>query len=155
MTYVGDGRIDAALSRAADRPRLGVGPMTAAVVADVELTGGRYSLYHLDLGTGAGAAPHYHRTFTESFHVLSGRVQLFDGAAWVEASPGDHLVVPEGAIHAFRNANAGHASMLMMSLPAVRREDYFAEVAAVIREGHHLSPGEWSDLFARHDQFMV
>jgi mannose-6-phosphate isomerase-like protein (cupin superfamily) len=155
MTYLGDGSISAALAPADGRPRLGVGPMTATVVADVDLTGGRYSLYHLDLGPGAGAAPHFHRTFTESFHVLSGAVQLHGGEGWIDAGPGDHLVVPEGGIHGFRNAGAEHASMLMMSLPGVRREDYFAEVVAVIREERHLTPEEWTALFARHDQYMV
>jgi hypothetical protein len=43
----------------------------------------------------------------------------------------------------------------MLSTPGVQREDYFAELAAVVREGRQLSPQDWADLFARHDQYNV
>jgi hypothetical protein len=70
-------------------------------------------------------------------------------------SPGDHLIVPEGGIRAFRNAGSEHASMLRMSVPGVPREGYFAAIVAVVREGRSLSAEGWTDLYARHDQYMV
>lgn len=155
MTYTGDGTISAALSPSDGRTHIGAGPMSATIVADVDLTGGRYSLYAIDLGAGAGAAPHFHRTFAESFQILTGAVELYDGETWTGAGPGDHLFVPEGGIHAFRNAGSAPARMLMMSTPGVRREDYFAEVIEVVGSGRDLDPEEWTDLFARHDQYMV
>jgi mannose-6-phosphate isomerase-like protein (cupin superfamily) len=169
VTYLAtDPTVSAVLARAADRPTLGLGPLQARIAADVALTGGRYSLYHLELGTGGGggghpprpapgpgAAPHFHRTFTESFHVLGGTVQFYDGQRWFAGGPGDHVVVPEGGVHAFRNDADLPATMLMLSTPGVRREDYFAELEAVVREGRQPSPQEWADLLARHDQYDV
>ena len=41
-----------------------------------------------------GANPHYHRTISESFFVLSGTVRLYDGARWFDAVAGDFAYVP-------------------------------------------------------------
>lgn len=156
MTYLAtDPTVSAVLARLADQPTLGLGPLQGRVVADVAMTGGRYSAYHLDLGTGAGAGAHFHRTFTESFHVLGGTVEFFDGRRWFSGRPGDHVVVPEGGVHAFRNDAEQPAAVLMLSTPGVRREEYFSELAAVVRDGRELSPEEWTELFARHDQYNV
>jgi mannose-6-phosphate isomerase-like protein (cupin superfamily) len=155
VTFVAEGSVSAVVSRAAEQPGLALGPLRSRVAASVELTGGRYSLYHLELGSGAGAGAHYHRTFAESFHVLGGVVEFYDGERWFPAEPGDHVVVPEGGIHAFRNDTQQDAEMLMMSTPGVRREDYFAELYAIVKEGRQLGPDEWVELFARHDQYNV
>ena len=49
------------------------------------------------------AALHFHRTFSESFFVLTGTVTLGDGAKTVDAGPGDYLYVPPGGLHSFKN----------------------------------------------------
>jgi mannose-6-phosphate isomerase-like protein (cupin superfamily) len=156
VTYTGDGETSAVLSPRRAQQTLTVGSMTAVVIASMAATGGRYSLYQLDLApNGGGAAPHFHRRFAESFHVLSGSVQLFDGVAWADTGAGDHLYIPEGGVHGFRNVRAEPVSMLMTSTPGVAREEYFAELAAIIGSGAELTPAEWADLYARHDQYMV
>jgi mannose-6-phosphate isomerase-like protein (cupin superfamily) len=156
VTYLREGERTAALIPRAAQQELRVGSMTATVVASTRRTGGRYSLYRLDLAPeGGGAAPHFHRRFAESFQVLSGIVQLYDGTAWAEAGAGDHLYVPEGGLHGFRNARPEPVSMLMMSTPGAPREDYFAELARVADTGAELSAQEWTELYARHDQYMV
>jgi mannose-6-phosphate isomerase-like protein (cupin superfamily) len=156
VTYLGDGERTAALIPRAAQQDLRVGSMTATVVASMRQTGGRYSLYRLDLAPhGGGAAPHFHRGFAESFQVLAGIVQLYDGAEWADARDGDHLYVPEGGIHGFRNDRPEPVSMLMMSIPGAPREDYFAELARVAERGAELTPQEWTELYARHDQYMV
>lgn len=140
------------LLRAADSRRL-LGNSVLATSAD---TGGRYSLYRIDLEAGSGGAePHFHHRFAESFTVLSGEVALYDGAEWVPATTGDHLFVPERGVHGFRNDSEAPAAMLMMSTPGSPREDYFAELAEVFGSGRELSPEEWTALYARHDQVMV
>jgi hypothetical protein len=103
-----------------------------------------------ELGAVAGA--HYHRTFTESFHVLSGTVEFYDGQQWFAARPGGHVVVLEGGVDVFRSEAEESATMLMQSTPGVRREDFFGELIALLREDRRLSPQEWADFFARHDQ---
>ena len=74
-------------------------------LATGDATGGLYGLYRWSFGKDeSGPDPHFHRSITESFYVLEGRVRLFDGARWVTAGAGNFLHVPEGGIHGFRAA---------------------------------------------------
>src|SRR5687767_5901415 len=67
-------------------------------------TDGGLGLYRWNFGTGvSGPDPHFHRTMSEYFFVLSGKVRLYDGTGWVDGHPGDFLHVPPGGIHGFRN----------------------------------------------------
>ena len=156
MTYVGDGERTTLLHAADEHPGFRTGAMTGTVIADADLTGGRYSMYRLDLpAVGGGPDPHFHRTFSESFQVLSGRIEFFDGDEWVVGSPGDHLFVPPGGIHGFRNTSPDPVSMLMLTVPAFPRESYFIELGQMRAAGRDLFPSEWSAFYARHDQYMV
>src|SRR5437868_12204048 len=61
-------------------------------------TKGEFGRYRWDFGpTSTGPDPHFHRSISESFFVLSGAVNLFDGNRWAQARQGDFLFVPEGA----------------------------------------------------------
>ncbi|MFF4621559.1 cupin domain-containing protein [Nonomuraea jabiensis] len=102
----------------------------------------------------SGGGPHFHRTFSESFFVLNGTVSLYDGESWAGGSPGDFLHVPPGGIHAFRNSD-GPATMLVLFAPGAPREAYFEELAEIVAGGRQLSEEEWTDLYGRHDQYMV
>lgn len=115
-------------------------------------TDGQLGLYRWEMGPGRGGPdPHFHRSITESFYVLSGTVQLFDGDAWVAASTGDFLYVPQGGIHGFRNESGEPASMLILFTPGAHREDYFERVATA----KDMSEGERAEFFLRHDTFWV
>ena len=117
-------------------------------------TGGDFGLYRWEMtGRPTGPAAHFHRTITESFYVLAGTVRLYDGARWVDARPGDFLHVPPGGVHAFRNESGEPASMLLLFTPGAPREAYFAELADIAATGRQLSPEQWTELYARHDQY--
>ncbi|MGH2731226.1 MAG: cupin domain-containing protein [Actinomycetota bacterium] len=155
MSYLGETGEASAVYRHKDAiPTLKLGSTTARLVAPGSLTGDRYGLFRWDMDEPAGGAgPHFHRTFSESFYILAGTVQLYDGTSWVDASPGDFIYVPEGGVHGFRNDEA--ASMLILFAPGPPRERYFEELAAIIESGRQLSDEEWTELYARHDQYMV
>lgn len=157
MTYLGDGDRDALLIPVAEQAGMQAGKMNGRTIASARQTQGKYSLYRIDLAPEAGgAAPHFHRTFAEVFHVLAGNVQLYDGHAWVDAGEGDHLFIPEGSIHGFRNQQPEPATLLMMSVPGAPRERYFAELAKIAAGEKRLSSAEeWAEFFAQHDQYMV
>ena len=106
-------------------------------------------------GQSIGPDPHFHRTIAESFYVLTGTIRLFDGVRWMDAVPGDFLYVPQGGVHAFRNESGAPASMLLLFTPGAPREAYFEELAAIATSDRDLSDEEWTDLYARHDQYMV
>jgi len=101
------------------------------------------------------AGPHFHRTFSESFYVLSGTVLLFDGRTWVSGGDGDYLYIPEGGVHGFRNESDAAASMLILFAPGAPRELYFQELAEIGASGREPSQEEWAEVYARYDQTMV
>jgi mannose-6-phosphate isomerase-like protein (cupin superfamily) len=101
-----------------------------------------------------GAAAHFHRTMSESFFVVSGTMQLFNGERWIDATSGDFLHVPEGGVHGFRNASLDPASMLILFAPGAPREAYF-EVLAEVAAGRQFSPEEWQEFCRRHDNYFV
>ena len=128
---------------------------TASYLATRRSTNGQYGLYRWDMAaTPGGPAPHFHRTISEAFYVLSGSVRLHDGRAWVEADPGDFLFVPEGGIHGFRNESGAPASMLILFAPGADREDYF-ETLARVGKGMPMSDTERAAFMLRHDTFWV
>jgi mannose-6-phosphate isomerase-like protein (cupin superfamily) len=119
-------------------------------------TGGDFGLYRWEMtGPPTGPAPHFHRSITESFYVLSGRVRLYDGNEWTDATTGDYHFVPPGGIHAFRNESGEPASMLLLFTPGAPREAYFEGLAEIAASGRQPSQEEMTEFYRRHDQFMV
>ena len=128
----------------------------AAYLASATLTKGDYGLFRWDMAAAPGGPePHFHRTMSEAFFVLSGSVLLHDGARTLEAGAGDFLYVPPGGIHGFRNESGSPASMLILFAPGAPRETYFEALAEIRRSGRTLTDAEWTEFYARHDQYMV
>jgi mannose-6-phosphate isomerase-like protein (cupin superfamily) len=157
MTFPTDGAIKAAqLTAAAATPTIQIGATTAGLVATGSATEGHYGLFRWDMTAGSGGAtPHFHRTFSEAFYVLDGRISLFDGTGWREARAGDFLYVPPRGIHAFRNDSGAPVSMLILFAPAPPREAFFRQLAERIASGRTYTDAERAEFMARHDQFEV
>jgi mannose-6-phosphate isomerase-like protein (cupin superfamily) len=127
-------------------------------LAGAATTGGHFGLYRWDMtGAGANSATpgrgHFHKTFSESFFILSGTVALFDGDLWRDAEAGDFLYVPPGGVHSFDNRSGEPASMLVLFAPGAPRELFFGELAEIVASGRQLSDEEWIGFWARHDQY--
>lgn len=120
-------------------------------------TDGQFGMYRWDLEAVPPPASmptgHFHRTISESFFILAGTVALYDGDKWRDTSAGDYLYVPPGGIHGFANTSGAPASMLILFTPGAPREAYFVELAEIAASGRRLSPQEWTELWARHDQY--
>src|SRR5215475_2261240 len=105
----------------------------ARFVAPGSLTRGRYGLFEWNMQPRSGGSdPHFHKTFSEAFYVMSGTVLLYNGVTWAPTSAGEFLYAP-----------------------GQPREEYFRELAAIAAEGRTLTEDEWTDLFARHDQYRA
>ncbi|HEV8573119.1 MAG TPA: cupin domain-containing protein [Dehalococcoidia bacterium] len=157
VRYLGDkGEISALYRPAGDDPDLTIGTLTVVrYLATGASTNGEFGLYRWEMGTQpAGAAAHFHRTISELFFILSGTVRVFNGERWIDATPGDFLRVPQGGIHAFRNESGEPASFLLLFTPGAPRESYF-ETLAEIAAGRQFTPEDWTELYQRHDQYMV
>jgi len=125
-------------------------------VAPGTATRGQYGLFEWNMQPHtAGADAHFHRTFSESFFVLSGTVEFFNGEAWIQSRPGDFLYVPMGGVHGFRALSDEPSSMLILFAPGPPREKYFLELAEIRESGRGMSDEEWTEFLARHDQYSV
>lgn len=153
--YFGDaGEASATLRPAtADADIVMANGVRVSYLATAAQSAGEFGLYRWDFGEQAGGpAPHFHRSISESFFVLSGIVTLFDGAEEQEAGPGDFLLVPKGGIHGFRN-EYGPASMLILFTPGAPREGYFELLSEVAAGRFTPTPEEWVAICKENDQF--
>jgi mannose-6-phosphate isomerase-like protein (cupin superfamily) len=99
---------------------------TVHYLATGQSTNGQFGLYRWVMGAKpSGPDPHFHRSISESFFILSGSVRIYDGKRWIDTEPGDFVHVPEGGIHAFRNESGAPAEMLLHFAPGAPREAYF------------------------------
>jgi mannose-6-phosphate isomerase-like protein (cupin superfamily) len=151
--YLGDGgEASATVRLGSAAPELDRKSSATSYLATGETTHGMFGLYRWDFkGPRSGPDPHFHRSISESFYVLSGSVQLYDGKCWVEGTPGDFLYVPEGGLHAFRNESGEPASLLILFAPGAPREDYFERVG----QAAQMSEEERTEFYLRHDTFWV
>lgn len=125
---------------------------TAHYLATGATTNGQFGLYRWEMAAApSGPDPHFHRSISESFYILSGSIRIYDGSRWIDTEPGDFVHVPEGGVHAFRNESGAPASMLLHFAPGAPREAYFeglVELAGASEE-------ERVDFFLRHDTFWL
>ena len=102
--YLGEkGEISAVYRPADKQADLQIGAITSVhYLANGASTNGDFGLYRWEMGVQpSGAAPHFHRTISESFFILSGTVGVFNGERWFDATPDDFVHVPAGGSTAF------------------------------------------------------
>jgi mannose-6-phosphate isomerase-like protein (cupin superfamily) len=120
------------------------------------MTGGDFGLYRWDMtGPPTGPGPHFHRTLSESFFVLTGTVRIHNGEGWIDTGPGEFVHVPAGGIHGFRNESGAPASMLILFTPGAPREGYFEGLAAVANGGERPGEQELAEFYLRHDNHWL
>lgn len=143
--------------RGSDRPHdLENAAGSVDYLATGDSTRGDYGLYRWNMsGPPGGPDPHFHRSLSESFFVLSGTIRLYDGQRWIDGRPGDFLYVPEGGLHGFRNESGEPASMLILFAPGAPREAYFEGLAEIGRTGVRPSEEEMTEFYLRHDTFWA
>ncbi|MGC9665083.1 cupin domain-containing protein [Planosporangium sp. 12N6] len=125
---------------------------TAHYLATGASTNGQFGLYRWEMGPEpSGPDPHFHRSISESFFILSGTVRIYDGTRWIDTRPGDFVHVPEGGVHAFRNESGEPASMLLHFAPGAPREGYFEGLVDLAGK----SEEERAEFMLRHDTFWL
>lgn len=125
---------------------------TVHYLATGESTGGLFGLYRWEMGpTPSGPGPHFHRSISESFYILSGTVRIYDGTRWIDTEPGDWVHVPAGGIHGFRNESGAPASMLLHFSPGAPREGYFEGLVDLA----DMSDEERAAFYLHHDNVWL
>jgi mannose-6-phosphate isomerase-like protein (cupin superfamily) len=159
VTYLGDtGDVSAEFHARGDVDTLTFGTSGTHVrfVAPGSATRGQFGLFEWNMRPHTGGAePHFHKTFSESFFVLAGAVEFYNGNRWTQARAGDFLYVPMGGVHGFRAPSDEPSSMLILFAPGAPREKYFRELAAIRDTGRTLTDDEWTEFYAQHDQYRA
>ncbi|MCF1592242.1 cupin domain-containing protein [Streptomyces muensis] len=146
------GEVNAVFRPATTPPDISSPGGSTHYLATNESTGGEFGLYKVELGAqSAGAKTHFHKAISESFYILSGELELYNGEKWVTGREGDFLYVPVGGLHAFKNVTDEPMSMLMLFSPGAPREEYFERVAEMTRRGGQ----ELKQFRIRHDSYFV
>jgi quercetin dioxygenase-like cupin family protein len=152
--YVGrDGEVSTRFRRASDEPDLRyANGNTVHYLETGAATNGLFGLYRWEMGPQpSGPGPHFHRTMTESFYVLTGSIRIYDGTTWIDTQPGDWVHVPEGGVHGFRNESGAPASMLLHFAPAGPRESYFEGLPRL----SEMTPQEREEFYLEHDNHWL
>ena len=155
--YLGEsGEVSATYRRTDHEPELVYPNGTRChYLATGALTRGLFGLYRWESPPQAGGpAPHFHRTFTESFYLLAGNIKIYDGRKWIDAQPGDFVHIPEGGIHGFKNDSDAPATLLIHFAPGAPREAYFETNARLARDGR-LSDDAMATFYREHDNYFV
>jgi quercetin dioxygenase-like cupin family protein len=112
----------------------GVKPDRLWVVGDLltikatgEQTNGTYAAFEIAVSPGSGTPLQTHANEDESFYILQGEVEfLVEGRNFL-APAGSLVHAPRTIQHAYRNASAKPAKMLVWAIPA-GLENFFLEV---------------------------
>ena len=66
--------------------------------------GGRVVVLEVATPVGTpGPPPHYHDDCAEFFYVIAGRLGIMKDGEWTSHGVGEHIEVPRGTVHTFRN----------------------------------------------------
>lgn len=152
--YHGEGgEVSATYRPATHEPDLTYAPGYAVhYLATADSTAGDFGFYRWEMGPAPiGPGPHFHRSISESFYVLSGTVRIYDGNQWIDAGPDDFVHVPPGGIHGFRNESGAPASMLLHFSPGAPREGYFEGLPGL----GDMTDEERLAFFLHHDNIWV
>ncbi len=95
-----------------ESPRRIVNPVQGDVVTWLETSaesGGQRTLAELEVAPGGQVTPHLHRSYSERFLVLEGRLTVQLGDERLVLEPGDEATVPVGTLHAWSNPGTERA----------------------------------------------
>ena len=103
-------------------------------------TMGKYCFVECLIPPGAGAPPNHHAGETESFFVLEGEVGFLIDGEDILAGPGDHIAVPDGAVHAFQAVGERPARMLIINAPGHMHDAFYTGIGSPLPETQRELP---------------
>ncbi len=112
-------------------------------------TGGAYFAMEAVVPPGGGPPLHIHRNEDETFYVVEGECDFRLGDETLTAGPGDFVNVPRGSVHAFHNAGAAPARMILTFTPA-NIEKFFEETLERALNPSQAPPDNIEEVAARY-----
>ncbi len=105
-------------------------------------TNGDLLAFDLELSPdGRVPGAHVHPIQEEHFEVVAGTLQFRMGPRVITGGAGDHVVIPPGTIHAFKNASNIPVHVRVEVRPALRMEELLETTVALAREGRTTAAG--------------
>jgi quercetin dioxygenase-like cupin family protein len=99
------------------------------IKTDAASAPGASCLYVTETPPSGGMPPHVQRYEDETWYVLEGSYTVLLGDDEVALGPGAYVFVPRGTVHAFTNAGATTARMLVLVTPGHIHEQFLAEAS--------------------------
>jgi mannose-6-phosphate isomerase-like protein (cupin superfamily) len=93
-----------------------------------EEVAGKFFLVEAVVPPGLGAPLNEHAGESECFHVLDGQFEFIIGEKVVPAGPGEIVVVPDGARHAFTCTGQAPGRLVIINAPGQMHVDFFSGV---------------------------
>ncbi|WP_018183468.1 cupin domain-containing protein [Kaistia granuli] len=90
-------------------------------------TGGAYSLVESLTAPGAGAPANRHPGEDEAFYILDGTFEFVIEGETITATSGQFLKIPDGAVHAFKNAGTAPGRLLILNTPGRLHDAFFSQ----------------------------
>jgi quercetin dioxygenase-like cupin family protein len=125
---------------------------TIRVLADVESTGGAFSVVEALEEPGSAAPLHVHHGEAEAFYVVEGTIELTCGDRTLTAGAGDFVSTPKDVPHRYAVVGDRPARVLLLfSRPGF--EQFFVEGGAPLDEppAGPPDPERMQRLFAKYD----
>ena len=97
-------------------------------------TMGKFCLVECLVPVGAGAPPNHHAGETEAFYVIDGQVGFMLDGKEILAGPGDHVAIPDGAVHAFQAVGDRPARILIINAPGNMHDRFFTGIGEALPE---------------------
>ena len=95
---------------------------------------GKFSLVEAIVPKGVGAPPNHHAGEAEAFYVLEGEIGFHLDGQDIVARAGDHIQIPDGAVHAFKGI-AGTSRLLIVNAPGHMHDAFFTGVGTPLPDG--------------------
>lgn len=105
-----------------------------------EEVGGHFTMFEALVPKGLGAPLNIHAGEAEAFRVLEGEFEVRIGAQVHRARPGDALVVPDGAAHAFTCVSETPGRLMVINAPGQMILDFFRGVGTPLPEDMDMPP---------------
>lgn len=99
-------------------------------------TNGEYTVVEVELAAGGGVGLHFHKTYSETFECLEGRVQIGLHKSVVTLTPGQSATAYPGVNHFFRNRSGKPCRFKVVLQPASRGFEQSLQIAyGLARDG--------------------